>query len=1040
MSGSITRKHLNKNFELPGVFASAALFLADLNITAAEEGMLYFDTTLNQLRTFDGTSWSAAGINSTSAGSLDDAANIGTKITVDGAMTTGIEIEATDAIISASGQLLLLDNNDTGSDIHALEITSTSTAPAIQITNSTATTDDIQGTSDSWAITGQGAAALASVTLADDNPVNFGAATDAVIQWDQTRLALTAAADSTFRIGAAAFSYDVEFIGQTAVTNLMKWDLDGGVDSLGALIFDNVDLDLGDNDVVRFGDAADITVTWDTAKLVFSGQAANNAIHIGDATNLDLEIFGDNTNDSVEFDTSAEDVRFNGFDLTMLDDDVINFGDADDVTITWDQTNLLIEAFSDNTGQIRVGSSNAIDFAHYGSTATKIALFDVSAALFDLEGWSIRIRDDDRVRFGDSADGSSADADILWDQTKLVINSYGSSVQINDDVVIGTSGTDEENLTVNGNLTVTGTFSLAGSFNPTSLLLTDDETLGFGTDSDITMVWDQTQLVFSGAANNSAIHIGDATNLDFIIFGDTTTDAVTFDTSEELCTFNGFDLYMDDDDVIAFGDAQDITMTWDQTQLTFSGESADNAIHIGDETNLDLVIFGDTTTDAITFDTSEEDVRFNGFDLTMLDDDKINFGNADDVIVQWDQTELAIDGIASNTGISFGKNTTVDVEFTGAAKDIQWDASLNLFKFNDDAILGFGGTKDGAADVTISWDQTELAIDAASANGTISIGKTTDTDFTFHGTTADNDVEWNSSANMLHVLDDAIIGFGGAADGTADFTISHDSTNTKLIFSGGAANTAIHIGDATNLDLVIFGGTTTNAVTFDTDDSALHCTFNGFDLRLDDDDVLGFGDDQDITVTWDQTQLVFSGQSADNAIHIGDETNLDLVIFGDTTTDAVTFDTSEEDVRFDGFDLTMLDDDVINFGDGNDISITWDQTRLNIDGAVADKEIRIGFTNNQDLIIYGDSTNQSVAFDTSAELVTFTDFDLTMTGTTDAVITCAVQDDLGGLAIPVGTTNPVAQAPASASIYFETDQTKLWVHVGGGTWKGTVLS
>ncbi len=1035
MAGSIVRRHLNKNFELSGVFASAAAYLVFLNKQSAEEGMLYFDTTENRLKTYDGTSWSAAGINSTSAGSLDDAANIGTKITIDGALTSGIEIEATDTFISSNGALLLLDNNDTNTDIHALEITSTSTAPAIQITNDTATTDDIQGTSDSWAITGQGAAALASVTLADDNPVNFGAATDSVLQWDQTRLALTAAADSTFRIGAAAFSYDVEFIGNTAVTNLMKWDLDGGVNSVGALIFDNADIDMGDNDVIRFGDVADITVTWDSNKLVFSGQAANNAIHIGDATNLDLKIFGDSTNDSVLFDTSEEDVRFNGFDLTILDDDLINFGDGDDVSITWDQTNLLIEADSDNTGQIRLGSTNSMDLSIYGSTSTKIALFDVSGALLDLEGWSIRIRDDDRVRFGDSADGSSADADILWDQTKLVINSYGSSVQINDDVVIGTSGTDEENLTVNGNLTVTGTFSLAGSFNPTSLLLTDDETLGFGTDSDITMVWDQTQLVFSGAANNSAIHIGDATNLDFIIFGDTTTDAVTFDTSEELCTFNGFDLYMDDDDVIAFGDAQDITMTWDQTQLTFSGAADNNAIHIGDETNLDLVIFGDTTTDAITFDTSEEDVRFNGFDLTMLDDDKINFGNADDVIVQWDQSELAIDGIASNTGIVFGKNTTVDVEFTGgsadsqwdanrdmllfnddaivgfggsqdstadvtftwdavelaidgvaantgivfgktttvdveftgAAKDIQWDASLNLFKFNDDAILGFGGTKDGAADATISWDQTELAIDAAAANGTISIGKTTDTDFTFHGTTADVDVEWNSSANMLHVLDNAIVGFGGAADGTADFTIAHDSTNTVLVFSGGAANTAIHIGDETNLDLVIFGDTTTDAVTFDTSEET--CTFNGFDLLVFDDDIVSFGDDQDITITWDST-------------------NNDLLI----------------------------------------------------DGNAVDTEIKIGKTNNQDLIIYGDSTNQSVAFDTSAELVTFTDFDLTMSGTTDAVITCAVQDDLGGLAIPTSDASPVAQAPATGSIFFEGDQTKLWVHIGGGTWVGTVLS
>ncbi len=188
MAGSITRKHLNKNYELVGVFASAAAFLAELNKQSAEEGMTYYDTTLNQLRTHDGTTFSPAGQNGVSAGSLDDAANIGTKITIDGALTSGVEIEATDAIISSDGALLLLDNDDTGSDVHALEVTSTSTASAIQITNTTATTDDIQGTSDTWAITGQGAATLTAITLADTEPINFGSSTDSVLQWDASRL------------------------------------------------------------------------------------------------------------------------------------------------------------------------------------------------------------------------------------------------------------------------------------------------------------------------------------------------------------------------------------------------------------------------------------------------------------------------------------------------------------------------------------------------------------------------------------------------------------------------------------------------------------------------------------------------------------------------------------------------------------------------------------------------------------------------------------------------------------------------------------
>ncbi|MHC4715189.1 MAG: hypothetical protein ACYTAN_18285, partial [Planctomycetota bacterium] len=71
------------------------------------------------------------------------------------------------------------------------------------------------------------------------------------------------------------------------------------------------------------------------------------------------------------------------------------------MTFKWDTTNLLIEANADNTGQIRMGSTNAIDFAVYGSTNTNIVLFDVSEAIVESNGWAWVIQDDDDLRFGD---------------------------------------------------------------------------------------------------------------------------------------------------------------------------------------------------------------------------------------------------------------------------------------------------------------------------------------------------------------------------------------------------------------------------------------------------------------------------------------------------------------------------------------------------------------------------------------------------------------------------------------------------------------
>ncbi|GAG36740.1 unnamed protein product, partial [marine sediment metagenome] len=79
MAGSITRKHLNKNYELSGVFASAADYMADIlhvNTKGAEVGMVYYDTTLLQLRVYNGSSWGPAGLDSAIAQGLDAAAVI----------------------------------------------------------------------------------------------------------------------------------------------------------------------------------------------------------------------------------------------------------------------------------------------------------------------------------------------------------------------------------------------------------------------------------------------------------------------------------------------------------------------------------------------------------------------------------------------------------------------------------------------------------------------------------------------------------------------------------------------------------------------------------------------------------------------------------------------------------------------------------------------------------------------------------------------------------------------------------------------------
>ena len=581
MAGSIVRRHLNKNFELVGVFASAAAYLAFLNKQSAEEGMTYYDTTLNQLRTHDGTSFSPAGQNGVSAGSLDDAANIGTKITIDGALTSGVEIEATDAIISSNGQLLLLDNNDTGSDVHALEITSTSTAPAIQITNNTATTDDIQGTSDTWAITGQGAAVLTALTMGDSEPLNLGASTDAVLQWDATRLALTAAADSVFRIGAAAFSYDVEFIGQTAVTNLMKWDLDGGVDSLGALVFDNVDLDLGDNDVLRFGDSADVTMTWNPSTPALEIEALvddTGQIRIGSTNAIDLAVYGSTNTNIALFDVSTAVLEMNGWSMNLQDDDFLYFGDSNDVTIRWTSGQLDMLAAADDTVWTIGNGTNSFDIQIFGATAAADIVFDASANKLSLDGIDLKLEDDDYILLGDSATAAgTADGTIRWDSSAAVVE------------IIGNTNFEGATIIVDNDLTVSGTLTLSGALNPSSLALGDGESFTLGDGLDLTMSatgTTTTMAILSGSTlditgtGGNEMTIGAAANLVNLTLSGTLdigADNKGYDVS--FFAENGSDLILWDQDAVSNVGA--FKFTGSCAYFTDSSAVGDTAILLG---------------------------------------------------------------------------------------------------------------------------------------------------------------------------------------------------------------------------------------------------------------------------------------------------------------------------------------------------------------------------------------------------------------------------------------------------------------------------
>jgi len=68
------------------------------------------------------------------------------------------------------------------------------------------------------------------------------------------------ASDEQIVIGSSTYAMDVWFCGESALSNYMKWDFDGGINTVGALTFDNADILLGDSDALVLGDGYDLIV------------------------------------------------------------------------------------------------------------------------------------------------------------------------------------------------------------------------------------------------------------------------------------------------------------------------------------------------------------------------------------------------------------------------------------------------------------------------------------------------------------------------------------------------------------------------------------------------------------------------------------------------------------------------------------------------------------------------------------------------------------------------------------------------------------
>jgi hypothetical protein len=393
--------------------------------------------------------------------------------------------------------------------------------------------------------------------------------------------------------------------------------------------YDDVDLVLGDSDILEFGDAAggDVYVRWDGTDLDWLAATAGSDINYGaDGDGFDVKWFSDTASSYMLWDYDDDRLEFDGADVNLQDDDILQFGDAQDLAMAWDGTDFDITALADDS-IIKFGqAATAFDIWWYGNAETNTVKADAGANTLTLDDVDLYLGDNDIAAFGDGQD-----VQIRWDASDLDVLAAAD-----DSVIKFGNGTNSFDIWWYGN-----TADTYVEFDASANIVEfqDSTILALGDDSDVQIRWDATDIDVHGLADDQVWKWGQvATAWDMWWYGNVSGDDVIFNGSDNTWSFDGVDVHLEDSDFIKFGDAQDVTMDWDGTNLDVIALADDQVWRWGQATTVfDMWWYGSGADDNVIFDGSGNLWQFDGVDIRMEDDDKIGFGDASQIQIEYDE-------------------------------------------------------------------------------------------------------------------------------------------------------------------------------------------------------------------------------------------------------------------------------------------------------------------------------------------------------------------------------------------------------------------
>ncbi len=466
------------------------------SVPAANEGTLYYDLSESKLKYHNGSSFIAIESGST-GNSLDGAYDVGRSISVDAGSVILTGTNAADNVV------LSLIQSDTGTT-KGFTITNAGTGNTIDIQGQ-ASSNDIEGTDDSWGIssigtftgvigtwtgdqtwTGSTANVIFDATddelLIEDSAVlSFGDVADVTATWNGTNLLIEAATDNVGQIQLGATnSMDLKILGSTN-TDIALFDA-----SAGMLILDSYPIALGDGDAILFGDTlgtGDFSITDTSDVLVITNVVdGTGTVGFGAAgTGIDVAFHGDAGSGLMTWDENQNTngaLVFNNADIELGDADLINWGDSDDFSMTaTNQAFTFGTLTSDETSAWNFGANtDGDDVKLFGATTSEYWLWDASAdSILPVCGNALyTMTDAEANQFKVNATGAVAGIAIQLETTSGGIHLLADhatngdiTLDAEDDIILITTGqltiTNTDAVQISGALTVAGVTTLNGT-------------------------------------------------------------------------------------------------------------------------------------------------------------------------------------------------------------------------------------------------------------------------------------------------------------------------------------------------------------------------------------------------------------------------------------------------------------------------------------------------------------------------------------------------------------------------------------------------